>query len=218
MNYVVTLQAAEVFVQYYYLKDFEMKRLFSFNYFCLFIIFFLSISDIAISAEKIINYNIPKVGYIQWLAAPKDAITDTFDNTIVFKFSGEKEQNDASAVTQDLFLGMICNSLDGYQISFFASSPINSQTAYATSDNGQSITYQATLEELPGTFHNQSKRAINFDLLGLKNSVTVSFLNEESLPLSYLKPNVLKMTLTVLDAEIYPEDYMGSITAIMSLP
>jgi hypothetical protein len=124
----------------------------------------------------------------------------------------------------DFFIGVMCNSLSGYEITLTTGSgTTTTTTGELTSGGGSKMTYSATLSKVNGTFAAGAVASANLDLTGSTASASAVFGSTADLPLEAASPNVwqlaasLPLINSVSDGLMMAGTYSGIITASVSL-
>jgi hypothetical protein len=169
---------------------------------------------------------VPKTAYIEWIATAGTTMTNV-DGPGTYAFTAYV----GGAVTQltqpadeDMFLGVMCNSLAGYDVTLTASNAgATATTGVMTIAGGTSLTYTGTLAKEAATFTAGTTASTSLDLTGATVSGTSVHTAEADLPLAAASPNVWKLTMslpvisTVADGLIMSGTYAGGVTATIAL-
>jgi len=177
-----------------------------------FLIFFLFATPL-FAARQSIRVTVPKTAYIQWLSHSEASMTAVGETSTFVELSG-----DEMAPNQELYLGIMCNSLDGYEIRLISAHPVDTNTAEARDSNGSVLHYTADLEKVTHTFRGQSMSSLSLDLTGSQPSIRLSFYSGGALPLEPFAPNVFRLTVTANTNTRKRGIYTDRITAILNLP
>lgn len=176
-----------------------------------YIVFFISIifSFSLMAVQQQVSVQVPKTAYVQWLPVASAEMSQAADTVAHFEFTGQmKEQN--------LYLGIMCNSLNGYEVIFVAEGAVDAASADARGSDGSTIVYSGKLDA-EGWSLRGAVPATSLDFTGAQPSIRVTFPTAEALPLMPYQRNVFKLTLTTKDA-VPQGPYYGRITAIVRLP
>jgi len=178
------------------------------------------------SALNDITVDVPKTAYIEWLTASTDAMTSVDgDNSAAFDaYVGGAVTQLTQPADKDTYLGVMCNSLAGYNVTLTASNAgATATTAVMTIAGGTSLTYTCTLAKEASTFTAGTTASTSLDLTGSGVSGTTSHTAEADLPLTAAAPNVWKLTYSlptvssVADGLIMSGTYSGGVTATVAL-
>jgi len=169
---------------------------------------------------------VPKTAYIEWLSASGDAMTSVDgDNSAAFDdYVGGAVTQLTQPADKVTYLGVMCNSLAGYQITFAASGGgATAATGRMTIAGGTPITYTGTLAKVAGSFTAGTTASTSLDLTGATVSGDTAHTAEADLPMTAAAPNVWELTLSlpvissVADGLIMSGSYTGGITATIAL-
>lgn len=177
------------------------------------------------AAVQTLDTTVPATIYIEWMANNSDPMTSVdgdyatgFDN-----YLGGALTQLVSPANKEAFIGIMCNNLPGYELTFTASSAASATTGSLTLAGATDLTYTATLTEVAGSFSAGTTRTNALDLTGATVSGDVVFGVEADMPMTAAAPNRYKLTLalpsisTVSDGLIMAGAYTGSITATVAL-
>lgn len=177
-----------------------------------YLLFFLLIINSLFCADIHFQAHVPKTAYIQWLQSPGQSMSQAQDSHIQFSLSPWREDS------RDLYLGVMCNSLTGYRISFTASEATGPTTADALSVTGNRIPYSVELRPMASTFKSPKSQSTTLNLQGSTPSLSVSFASSGDLPLRPEQRNIWRLTAKLLTHAIDMDEYYAGITVIISLP
>lgn len=175
-----------------------------------YLIFLILILNSLCAAEGNLSVHVPKTAYIQWLSGPSEAMTKSGDSEIKFSLSPLAKRS------QELYLGVMCNSLNGYNISFIAAHAKGAKSAEARSLSGKSIGYLVDLRPVNSSILGSAKTCL--DLRGQVPSLSVSFTNENQLPMDAHRANVWRLLAKLKEKDLSLDEYYASITVVISLP
>lgn len=173
-----------------------------------------------------LTVDVPKTAYIQWLPTAATAMTSVDgDNTAAFaNYVGGAVTQLTQPANKDVFLGVMCNSLAGYDLTLTANnSGSTTTTGEMTITGGTNLTYTATLAKEASSFSSGTTASTSLDLTGATVSGTTVHTAEADLPMTAASPNVWKVTLalptisSVSDGLIMSGTYSGGITATVAL-
>ena len=98
---------------------------------------------------------VPKTAYLEFLTNSTDAMTSVNgDNTFAIDpYVGGAVTQMTSPVLKDIYLGVMCNSLAGYDLTLTASNAgATASTGAMTVAGGTAITYNTTLTKIASSF------------------------------------------------------------------
>lgn len=177
---------------------------------------------LAAAASAEFSFSIGEVAYLQWLNKPYDRIGALSDEDVA-EFPRYMNVLSHEAAVQEIYLGVVCNSLNGYQIQIQAADALNKQSAEALAENGTTVRYHMELEALPNTIQDGARTETQLDITGLQDSVHTSFSEPAGLPLSFREPHVFRLSARLLPdlskrTPEYIDYYVGIVTATVYLP
>lgn len=173
-----------------------------------------------------LTVDVPKTAYIEWLTNPTDAMTSVDgDNTAAFAaYVGGAITQLTQPADKDVYVGVMCNSLAGYDLTLTASNAgATATTGAMTIAGGTAVTYTATLAKEAASFTAGTTASTSLDLTGATVSGTTVHTAEADLPMAAASPNVWKLTLSlpvissVSDGLIMSGTYAGGVTATIAL-
>lgn len=173
-----------------------------------------------------ITASVPKVAYLDWLLTPTDAMTevDGDNNDTFVNYVGGPMTQLVQPVNKKSYLGVMCNSLAGYDIILTA----NNAGATAGGGNmvtagGQPLGFNITLTAVPASVTAGTTVSISLDLTGGTASITTAHTVEGDLPMDANSPNVfefdwgLPVITTIADGLIMAGTYVGGVSATVVL-
>jgi hypothetical protein len=125
---------------------------------------------------------------------------------------------------KDTFLGIMCNSLAGYDVTLTAlNTGATASTAAMTIAGGTDLTYTAALTKVGASFTAGTTASASLDLTGATASATSVHTAEADLPMAAASPNVWQLSFSlplissVSDGLIMSGTYSGGVTATIAL-
>jgi hypothetical protein len=172
-----------------------------------------------------LTVDVPKTAYIEWLTASADNMTSVNgDNTFAFDpYVGGAITQLTNPAVKPIYIGVMCNSLAGYDLTFSAGAGATGTTGLMVQPGAANITYTAALSRVGGTFTGGTTASETLDLTGGSASGSTVHVAEADLPMAIGSPNVWQLDLslpvisTVADGLIQSGTYTGGITATISL-
>lgn len=177
------------------------------------------------SAVADLTVDVPKTAYIEWIATAATAMSSVDgDGSYAFDpYVGGAVTQLTSPAAKNIFLGVMCNSLAGYDVTLNAGAGATATTGRMTIAGGTPIDFTGTLTKEAGTFTAGATAAPSLDLTGGSVSATSVFAAEADLPMAAASPNVWRLSLalpvisTVADGLIMSGTYTGQVTATIAL-
>ena len=191
-----------------------------------FAICLIFITSQVFSAVGNLTVDVQKTAYIEWLTNSSDAMTSVDgDNSAAFDaYVGGAVTQLTQPADKATYLGVMCNSLAGYDVTLTAlNAGATASTGAMTIAGGTALTYTATLAKEAATFTAGTTASTSLDLTGATVSATTVHTAEADLPMAAASPNVWKLTYSlptvssVADGLIMSGTYSGGVTATIAL-
>lgn len=179
----------------------------------------------AFAGQQDLSVIVPKTAYIEWLSTSGSAMASVNGNN-----SASFSDYSGGAVTQltqpsnkVVYLGVMCNSLAGYDLTLTAVGSNATATTGELSQSGATpITYTTTLAQAGGIASGATVN-LSLNLVGSTQSIRTSYATEADLPLTAAAPNVFSLTTalpaisSVADGLIMSGTYTGGYIATVVL-
>ncbi|MBB65831.1 MAG: hypothetical protein CMO81_12300 [Waddliaceae bacterium] len=164
-----------------------------------------------------LTYPGPATVCIQWFDTPSAMDQADGDASTSFNdYGGGAATQLTSPGAVDMYLEVMCNRLEGYDVIITALNSGASSTQGNLDNSGQTITYTANLSVYSGM--NGATPSLNLDLTGSSSSISVVF-TELQLPLIINTPNIYRLRVSVpnissvSDGLIVSGNYSGGFNA-----
>lgn len=207
------------------LLSYRSSRLFAYAYSLVLPLMWLTCSSVS-AAVGDMTASVPKVAYLQWLTDSADPMTEVNgDATDSFvPYVGGPVTQLQTPVNKKAYLGVMCNSLSGYEIILTA----NNAGATASGGNmvtagGQPLSFTITLSKVTASITAGTTVSLALDLTGATPSISTVHAAESDLPMTAATPNVfefdwgLPTISTVSDGLIMAGTYVGGVSATVVL-
>ncbi|MCB1135124.1 MAG: hypothetical protein KDK78_02545 [Chlamydiia bacterium] len=187
---------------------------------------FLCLSNQAYAAVANLSVDVPKTAYLQWLSSSSDSMTsEDGDGTFAMDpYVGGAVTQLTQPSDKTAYLGVMCNSLAGYNLTLTASgSGVTTTTGKLSTAGGTPITFTASLSQVGASFSGGTTANTALDLTGATASGDTVHTAEADLPMTAAAPNVWQLTFSlpaissVADGLIMSGTYTGGVTATISL-
>ncbi len=177
------------------------------------------------AAALTLTVDVPKTAYIQWLATAGATMTSVDgDITEAFAaYTGGAMTQLAQPANKSVYIGLMSNSLAGYDLTLTGANTPTATTAQMTIAGGTNLTYTCTLATEAGSFTGGTTASDSLDLTGGTVSGTTVHTAEADLPMTDSAPNVWNLTFSlptvsaVSDGLIMSGTYTGSVTATVAM-
>jgi len=177
------------------------------------------------AAVEDLSVTVPKTAYVEWLTNSTDAMTSVNgDNSASFAdYVGGASTQLTTPANKDVFIGVMCNALTGYNLSLNAGAGATVTTGKMTLAGATDLVFTGALAKVASSFTGGTTTGVNLDLTAATVSGDTVHTAEADLPMAAASPNVWKLTLslptisTVADGLIMSGTYTGSITATIAL-
>ncbi len=177
------------------------------------------------AAGLTLTVDVPKTAYLQWITNTSDPITN-IDGDLPDAFSpytGGAMSQLTNPATQAVYLGVMSNSLAGYEINFVGANSPTTTSAQMTQAGAGNITYTCALTQVPASFSAGTTASTSLDLTGGTMSASTSHVAESDLPMNNASPNVwdigfsLPAITSIADGLIMSGTYTGAVTATITM-